>query len=89
MLTTISVSENLIREAGIYGKADQRSVSDQIGHRIRIGKCAEENPDLTYDLIREILIGIGESDVSVVSVYFTIYSRSVASLIFCMENCIM
>ncbi len=60
MLTTIGVSENLIREAGIYGKADNRSVSAQIEHWIRIGKCAEENPDLTYDLIREILIGIEE-----------------------------
>ena len=33
------------------------------GHRlIRIGKCAEENPDLTYDLIKEILVGIEELD---------------------------
>jgi len=60
MLSTVRISENLIREAGIYGKHDNRSAEDQIGHWIRIGKCVEENPDLTYHLIREILIGIGE-----------------------------
>ena len=60
MLSTVRVSENLIREAGIYGKTDNRSAEDQIAYWIRIGKCAEENPDLTYDLIREILIGIEE-----------------------------
>jgi hypothetical protein len=25
-----------------------------------IGKCAEENPDLTYSLIKEIFIGLSE-----------------------------
>jgi hypothetical protein len=25
-----------------------------------IGKCAEENPDLTYSLIKEIFIGLAE-----------------------------
>jgi hypothetical protein len=27
-----------------------------------MGKCAEENPDLPYSLIKEILIGLDESD---------------------------
>ena len=33
---------------------------DQIEHWARIGKCAEENPDLTYSQIKEILTGISE-----------------------------
>ena len=60
MLTTVGVSKELVREAGLYAKADNRSVTEQIGYWIRIGKCAQENPDLTYDLIREILHGIEE-----------------------------
>ncbi len=60
MSATVRVSENLMCEAGIYGKSDNRSAEDQIVHWIRIGKCAEENPDLTYELIREILIGMEE-----------------------------
>ncbi len=31
-----------------------------IEHWAKIGKCAEENPDLTYSLIKEILVGIEE-----------------------------
>jgi hypothetical protein len=39
---------------------DHRSLTGQIEHWARMGKCAEENPDLTYSLIKEILIGIEE-----------------------------
>jgi len=28
----------------------------------KIGRCVEENPDLTYNLIKEILIGLEELD---------------------------
>ena len=35
---------------------DKRSITGQIEHWARIGKCAEENQDLTYSLIKEILI---------------------------------
>lgn len=36
------------------------SVTGQIEHWARVGKCAEENPDLTYRLTEDILIGIEE-----------------------------
>jgi hypothetical protein len=35
-------------------------VTGQIEHWAEIGKCAEENPDLTYALIKEIFIGMAE-----------------------------
>jgi hypothetical protein len=35
-------------------------VTGQIEHWARIGKCAEDNPDLTYSLIRDMLIGLVE-----------------------------
>jgi len=54
------VSDELVQEAKIYSEIDKRSITGQIEHWARIGKCAEENPDLTYGLIREILIGISE-----------------------------
>ena len=60
MTTAVRVSQDLVREAKIYSKIDQRSVTGQIEHWARIGKCAEENPDLTYNLIKEILIGLVE-----------------------------
>ncbi len=60
MTRAVRVSDGLVREARIYSEIDKRSITGQIEHWARIGKCAEENPDLTYGLIREILIGISE-----------------------------
>ncbi len=58
MATAVRISEGLISEARKYSKIEHRSLTGQIEHWARIGKCAEENPDLTYDLIKEILINI-------------------------------
>ncbi len=62
MPTAVRVSDSLIREARKYSKVDRRSLTGQIEHWAMIGKCAEENPDLTYNLIKEILIGVEELD---------------------------
>ena len=62
MTTAVRVSSDLVKDARIYGKIDKRSVTGQIEYWARIGKCAEENPDLTYSLIKEMLIGLSELD---------------------------
>jgi hypothetical protein len=60
MTTAVRVSQELVREAKIYSKIEKRSVTGQIEHWAKIGKFAEDNPDLTYSLIKEILIGLVE-----------------------------
>jgi len=60
MPTAVRISEELVFEAKKMSKVEHRSITGQIEHWARIGKIAEENPDLTYDLIKEILIGIEE-----------------------------
>ena len=60
MTTAVRVSESLVREARLFSAVENRSVTGQIQHWARIGKCAEENPDLTYRLIKDILIGVEE-----------------------------
>jgi hypothetical protein len=60
MATAVRISENLLNDARKYSKIDHRSLTGQIEHWASIGKCAEENPDLTYDFIKEILVGIHE-----------------------------
>lgn len=60
MAMTIRISEELVGEAKKYSKIEHRSLTGQIVHWARIGKCSEENPDLTYSLIKEILVGIEE-----------------------------
>ncbi len=60
MATAVRISDSLLKDARKFSKIDHRSLTGQIEHWARIGKCAEENPDLTYDLIKDILIGIEE-----------------------------
>ena len=60
MATAVRITDELVREAKIFSKIDKRSLTGQIEHWARIGKCAEENPDLTYNLIKEVLIGMAE-----------------------------
>ena len=69
MANAVRVSDRLVREARKYSKIDKRSVTGQIEHWAIIGKCAEENPDLTYSLIKEILLGMAELDQGEVSEY--------------------
>jgi hypothetical protein len=60
MATAVRISEKLVNEAKKFSRVDHRSLTGQIEHWAKIGKCAEENPDLTYSLIKEIFIGLEE-----------------------------
>ncbi len=60
MATAVRVSDQLVRDARLRSAVDNRSVKGQIEHWARIGKCAEENPDLPYSLIKDILTGLKE-----------------------------
>jgi hypothetical protein len=60
MPTAVRITDDLVRDAKIFSKIDKRSLTGQVEHWARIGKCAEENPDLTYSLIKDILIGLVE-----------------------------
>jgi hypothetical protein len=60
MATAVRISKELVSEAKKYSRIDHRSITGQIEHWAKIGKCAEENPELTYNLVKEILMGIEE-----------------------------
>lgn len=62
MATAVRISDKLVDEAKRFGRIGHRSLAGQIEHWARMGKCAEENPDLPYSLIKEILIGLEELD---------------------------
>jgi hypothetical protein len=62
MSTAIRVSDQLVKKARVISTVENRSLTGQIEYWVKIGKCAEENPDLTFNLIKEILIGVEELD---------------------------
>jgi hypothetical protein len=60
-MATVKLSENIVTEAKIISKALNRSLAGQIEHWAKIGRLAEENPDLTYEFIKNILIAQQEA----------------------------
>ena len=69
MSKTIKLSDELVMDAAVYGKAQHRSTPRQVEYWARIGKIADENPDLTLGFVKDILIGMEEIDASDVSEY--------------------
>lgn len=57
-MTTINLSDDLVREAKRYAAAFSRSTPKQIEHWAKIGKLAEENPDLPYEFMQQILLAL-------------------------------
>jgi hypothetical protein len=67
MATTIKISDELVKDARRYGEVYSRSVPKQIEYWSRIGKIAEENPNLSFDFIQAILMArqeVREGDVT-------------------------
>lgn len=61
-MSTIKLSDELINEAKKFAVIYHRSVPKQIEHWSRIGKIAENNPDLSYSFIMDILEAQNEED---------------------------
>ncbi len=56
MPMSVKLSDALINKARQYGGVYHRSIPKQIEYWSTIGKIAEENPDLPYSFIKDILI---------------------------------
>ena len=65
----IKIDKDIIDQAKIYGKADSRSATKQVEYWARIGKIAQDNPDLTYEEITEILLGMAQVKSSITTPY--------------------
>lgn len=60
MPMSVKLSDELISKARQYGSVNYRSVPKQIEYWSTIGKIAEENPDLPYSFIKDILLACQE-----------------------------
>jgi hypothetical protein len=69
MSKAIKLSERLINDAIINGKAQHRCAPKQIEYWARIGKMADENPDLSFAFLKGILVGLEENKAGDVSDY--------------------
>jgi len=56
----VKLSGEIVREADKYAAVFSRSIPKQIEHWVKIGRIAEENPDLPYNFIKDILLSLEE-----------------------------
>lgn len=61
-MQSVKLPEMLIKDAKHYAEVYSRSVPKQIEYWSRIGKIAEENPDLPYAFIKELLLAKAEAE---------------------------
>lgn len=62
MPTPVKLPDSLMQQASRYAAAHHRSIPKQIEHWATIGKAAEDNPDLPYSFIRDLMLAIEESN---------------------------
>lgn len=60
MSTVIRISDNLAKQARLRSKLEQRSMTSQLEYWAKIGKTAEDNPDLPFSFIKETLLARAE-----------------------------
>lgn len=63
MTVSVKLTDSLVELAKRYAAIEHRSLPKQIEYWSRIGKIAEENPDLPFSMIRDILIADQEEPV--------------------------
>ncbi len=69
MSHAVRVSEELFTKAQIKAGVLHRSVASQIEYWSKLGRIAEENPDLNFTMIHDILIGMEALKMGHVSTY--------------------
>jgi hypothetical protein len=69
MPVSVRLSDEIVSNAKTMASIMNRSSAGQIEYWAKIGKIAEENPDLPYSFIKQSLIAKAEMDNSEVSEY--------------------
>lgn len=54
----IRLPSSLIKDAEKYASLTLRTTPKQIEYWARLGRCAEDNPDLSLDFIKDCMLGL-------------------------------
>ena len=56
MATSVRLDDEFVDAAQVYAEATKRSTPKEIEHWAEIGRIAEDNPDPSYDFIKNALL---------------------------------
>ena len=60
--SSLRLESELDERAKLVGTAQSRSTAKQIEHWAKIGRMMEENPDISYEFVRQALIAKAENE---------------------------
>ena len=66
---TVRIPLDFYKKAQAKAKAKNRSTSAQVHYWAKIGKIAEDNPDLPVSFIKDILVGLEQAEAGEVYPY--------------------
>ncbi|QHJ10378.1 hypothetical protein FX988_00590 [Paraglaciecola mesophila] len=66
---SIRLDEDLVEKASIMAKALNRTTPKQIEHWAKIGEMMEDNPDLPYDFVKQVIIAKAEKEAGKLEAY--------------------
>lgn len=67
--TAIKIDSAILNQAKAYGEAQSRSATKQVEYWARIGKIAQDNPDLNFEDISDILNGMAQVKAGMTTAY--------------------
>ena len=59
---SVRLDQELLERATIMAKALNRTTPKQIEHWAKIGEIMEDNPDLPYEFVRQVIIAKAEKE---------------------------
>ena len=65
----LRLNDELVNEAKAIGDVMSRSAAKQVEHWAKIGKIMEDNPDLTYEFVKDSLLAQAELKAGIVEAY--------------------
>lgn len=62
MASPVRIKDSLYKEAKLRASVEHRSTAEQVSYWASLGKACEDNPDLPFGFIRDILISKAEAE---------------------------
>lgn len=66
---TIRLPQQLVNQAKKYASVNMRTVPEQIEYWALVGRCAEDNPDLSLEFIKDCLLAQEEREQGQISAF--------------------
>lgn len=60
MATSVRLDDSFVTHARVHAEAENRSVPKQIEYWAKVGQIMMDNPDLSYEFVREALLATEE-----------------------------